>query len=222
MNITNCNEICNYVKRFRILSLSRVSGCALFALCTFAGSSGLSSAAAQSLPSGDNARRQVFLPPRISAAYYPLFEKAVVQSSLWQGPLPIQGRQIVRLQHLSFQTQTPDYVSEQNVRPEFTQLSMTLTHEVWRRDELIWVETLTRSQHWQKPGYRALSVGQSPTQHLLQLPRGSFNPLNPVPEIKRVKKNPFEPFIFHQITHTLTQDYLTWKQKQQEQPHEKR
>lgn len=156
-------------------------------------------------------QRQIIFPAHLDISLYMPFAQAVQQSALWQVPLPENSRQIVRLSQFSMQQFRPVYRSALALSPREMQLEMMLTHEIWRGDQLLWTEQQARQQRWQFPGPRALSVGQSPTHYLAQMPQGAFAPLSPPPEM-----SPFAPAVFTQLTHHLAQDYLRWKQQQEQ------
>lgn len=160
-------------------------------------------------------QRHVMLLPHVDAALYKPFEQAVQHSELWQVPLPQNSRQIVRLKAFGIRVDRPLYRSAVNLAPEDIQVSMTLSHEVWRGDQLLWTETLQREQQWQQPGPRALRVGQSPTQYLATMPAGAFAPIAVSNRELLAQHSPFAPAIFKQLTHAMTQDYLQWKQQQE-------
>lgn len=155
-------------------------------------------------------RRQIMFPAHLDTDLYLPLSQAIQQCSLWQIPLSSEWRQIVRLQDFSLQTSRPLYASMTAISPQEMQLSMTLTHEIWHGEALLWTETRRRQQHWQYPGPRALGVGQSPTHYLASLPRGAFSPLQPLPQA-----SPFNTALFTHLSHDLTQDYLRWKQQQE-------
>lgn len=160
-------------------------------------------------------RRHVMLLPQVEASLYKPFEQAVQHSELWQIPLPSESRQIIRLKAFSVRVDRPLYRSAVNLAPEDIKVSMTLSHEVWRGEQLLWTETLQREQQWQQPGPRALRVGQSPTQYLATMPPGAFSQLAAPAVGPFAQHSPFSPAIFKQLTHTMTQDYLQWKQQQE-------
>lgn len=160
-------------------------------------------------------QRHVMLFAGVDASLYAPFEKAVQQSELWQVPLPDQSRQIIRLKAFDLRVDRPLYRSTVNLSPKDIRVSMTLSHEVWRGDQLLWIETLERQQQWQQPGPRALRVGQSPTQYLATMPAGAFAQLAVPVTAPFAQHSPFSAAIFKQLTYAMTQDYLQWKQQQE-------
>ena len=160
--------------------------------------------------------RHVFLAPHLSAGVYGQLYPQITDHPLWQSALAPEQRQIVRILEDQLSEQQPFYWMRTRLDQRSLQMQVSLRHEIWQGDQLVWQQTLTKTRNLRLLGRDLLGVGQALIPQLNQTPQGSLTQwpgLSPVADKVRQELVADMLFQFQQDYQTMNTNLNKLKQE---------